>query len=379
MKGKITNKLKVAFLGGGLNSEIGSVHFAAINLCNKFELVAGMFSRNKNINYETALNYRVMKERVYNSIQELIEKEKDRIDAAIIITSSEQHTSQAITLLENKIPVICEKPLSGSVNEARKLKNILHKNNTFLSVIYNYLGYPMIKELKNIIQQGKIGKIQNVQIEMPQESFIRINRNKKPRIPQKWRLKDLNVPTISLDLGFHLHILIKYLTDETPKNVIAKISTYGNFKKIIDNVNCIVEYSNNITCNMWYSKTAAGNRNGMRIRIFGKRGSADWVQENPEILMLADNKGNKRIIDRGNDELAVANLPRYTRFKAGHPAGFVEAFANYYQDIALAIRNYKEDKSFNYAESYGIEETLEACKLFEAIQKSGVSRTWIKV
>jgi len=246
MKENNINKLKIAFIGGGINSAVGSAHYSAINLDNIFKLVAGVFSRHKEINYKTAERYKVSKNRVYDSIDELIQNEKNNIDAIIVLTPTDKHASQVIKLIENEIPVICEKALACSVEEVLQIKNSLIAKKGFLSVMYNYLGYPIIRELKHMIQKGELGKINHIQIEMPQEGFIRINQGGNPIIPQKWRLKDEVVPTLSLDLGEHLHMFIKYLTNETPINVVAKSESIGNFSEIMDNVNCIIEYTNNL-------------------------------------------------------------------------------------------------------------------------------------
>lgn len=367
---------EVAFIGGGINSAVGSAHFAAINIDLTFKLVAGCFSRNNEINHETAVKYGVDLSRTYQSIDDLIEKEKGRIDAIIVLSPTDIHFKQVIKIIENKIPVICEKALACSVEEVLLIETALKKYNGFLSVIYNYLGYPMVREIRQIVLAGKIGKVKHIQIEMPQDSFARKNAENKPKVPQQWRLVDGVVPKVSLDLGVHLHMLIKYIINEEPISVVGKCNTHGNFENIIDNVNCIIEYSGNISCNMWYSKIALGYRNGMKISVFGTKGSAEWVQEKPEIISMADDYGNRWILDRGNDNVTECNKSRYTRFKAGHPTGFIEAFANYYFDIANALTKFKNSGVIHYDECFGIDETKEGIKLFEAIQKSCISKHW---
>ncbi len=366
-------KLKIAFIGGGINSVVGSAHYAAMNIDNDGELEAGCFSRNKKSNKETALKYRVSPSRVYDDINSLIEQEKDQIDVAVVLTPTDRHANHILQLLESGIPVISEKSLTSSVEDAMAVKSVLSKNNGFLSVIYNYLGYPMIRELKRMLTKGDLGIIKHIQVEMPQETFSKIDVQGNPVVPQDWRLKDNYIPTISLDLGVHLHMLIKYLTEEVPLSVIARSETYGNFPNIVDNVNCIIDYSNNISCNMWYSKIAIGNRNGMRIRVYGDRVSAEWIQESPEILYMANNRGERWWVDRGNPEMPISNLSRYTRFKAGHPAGYVEALANYYSDVFASLRGYLINKTVQNDDCFGIEESIEGLKLFHAVQKSSLS------
>lgn len=376
MNYQLTRKINLAFLGGGINSAVGSAHYASINIDNIFELKAGVFSREKEINLNSAKSYNLQDHCAYNNIEDLVSKEKGLIDAIVVLTPTNQHFEQVSMLVRLGFPIICEKALVSNVDEGFKIKSLINEKNGFLSVIYNYLGYPLIRELKNLIEKGQFGKIKHIQIEMPQESFAKIDKEGKPRIPQDWRLKDNTIPTISLDLGVHLHMLIKYLTNEVPINVVAKGDSLGNFNQIIDNINCIIEYSNNITCNMWFSKIAIGNRNGLKIRIFGEYGSAEWLQILPGVINLADNAGRRWKIDRGSPDVSICNLARYARFKEGHPQGFIEAFANYYQDIALALEKYNDTGEVNLIDCFGVDETIEGLKLFEAIQKSCMSRKW---
>jgi predicted dehydrogenase len=379
MMPQIENKIKVAFLGGAMNSAVGNAHYSALLMDNIYELVSGCFSLNDDNNHKTAEQYGVSPDRVYANLDELILGEKDLIDAIIILTPTDQHFAQVVQCIEHDIPVICEKALGTNSEEITQIKSALERHNGFLSVIYNYLGYPMIKEIRRLISKNVLGKVNFIQIEMPQEGFLRIDHDGAPIVPQDWRLKDYEVPTISLDLGVHLHMFIKYLTGEMPTATVSKSSSYGNFPSVIDNINCLIEYTNNVSCNMWFSKIAIGNRNGLKLRIYGEKGSAEWVQESPEIIHLSDSKGRRCLIDRGNEEVEISNQQRYSRFKVGHPAGFLEAFANYYQDIAITLQHYKAHRDVKFDECYGIDEAYEGLRLLEAIQKSSISRSWEKV
>lgn len=371
-------KIKVMILGGGINSAVGSAHIASLKLSGRYEIIGGFFSRNPKINEISAKEYGLPTTKIYNDLNSLVTREKDNIDAIIILTPTDQHYEQVITCLKMGIPVICEKALVGNTFEAREIKKLLNKKNGFLAVIYNYLGYPMIRELKAIIKKGHLGKINQVLVEMPQESFQRVNLKNEPLTPQDWRLKDNGVPTISLDLGIHLHIIVKYLTGELPLNVVSKQNSYGNFSEITDNINCLIEYSNHLICNMWFSKVALGKRNGLRVRILGSEGFAEWVQEEPERINISDCHGNNNILDRGSIKSTVGNQKRYTRFKAGHPTGFIEAFANYYEDIAdgLIIHLNEKTNQMDADEFFGINEAYEGISLFEAISKSNNSKSW---
>ncbi len=373
-------KLKIAFLGGAINSAVGSAHYSAIRLVNQFELVAGCFSLDKEFNQRTAEQYHVGLNRIYNNIDELIEKEKNNLNAIVVLTPTDQHAEHVIKFIRNNIPVICEKALACTISEAENIKRELEKNKGYLSVIYNYLGYPVFRELRYLILNGNLGKIHHIQIEMPQEGFDRVDTDGNPIVPQTWRLHDGIIPTISLDLGVHLHIMIKYLTGEKPLGVTALSKSFGNFQTVKDDISCIIEYSNDIVCNMWYSKIAIGNRNGLKLRIYGEQGSAEWLQEDPEHLKLADNRGKRWTLDRGSNDAKVCNQPRYSRFKAGHPAGFIEAFANYYTDIAGSLQSYNQNKTaYLNDDCFGITEALEGLHLLDTITRASSSKTWEEI
>ena len=275
------------------------------------------------------------------------------------------------------MPVICEKSLATSVEDALSIKNILQNNNGFLAITYNYTGYPIVRELRSMIANGRLGYIRQIQCEMPQESFIATDSQGFPRVPQKWRLRDGLIPTVSLDLGMHLHSLVYFLSGQRPLRLVAQSSSLGNFPQIIDTVSCLIKYSKDIDCSFWFSKAALGQRNGLKIRIFGDLASAEWLQESPEVLLYADSKGNKKIIDRATEGVVEANLQRYSRFKAGHPAGFIEAFANYYQDVASALYAYLEGKLYSTPNVFGISEAGEGLALFEAAAVSSRELRWV--
>ncbi len=210
---------------------------------------------------------------------------------------------------------------------------------------------------------------------MPQEGFIRVDeKGNKPK-PQAWRLSDKEIPTIYLDLASHLHQLVDYTIEQKPISVVANQDSDGWFNNIIDNVSCLCRYTTNIQGLVWFSKSALGHRNGLKLRIYGSEGSAVWEQMNPEELLLSYANGHKEILDRAS-HTEIASINRYTRFKAGHPAGFVEAFANLYCDFAQALLEYKLKGEWKSNEVFSVELALEGLKMFEAMVKSSISKKW---
>jgi len=364
---------KLAFIGGSIDSIAGYPHFIASQMDKRFEVVAGAFSTQKEINKKTAEVWKI--ERLYHQWRELIKKEKNNVDAVVVLTPTPLHYEIILELLQENIPVICEKPLVSSLKEAETLQNIFDEKKNFLVITNNYSGYPMVRELQYKIAQKEFGDILQIRLKMPQESFLRPPKSVK--YPQKWRLQDGFIPMISLDLGTHLHHLAYFLLQKEPKSVIA---TYNSFSQygVVDDVNMMLQYYDDIEGNMWLSKTALGNRNGLHIEIYGTKASALWHQENPEKLECSYNNGKKVIIDRGSDIDMLAN-PLYSRMTPGHPAGFIESFANLYNDIANALELFKEKKEYLSQYVYGLDHACNGLKLLHKTSISHKEKKWINI
>jgi predicted dehydrogenase len=367
--------LSIAFIGGALNSAVGYTHFNASRLDGHFRVDAGCFSRHDGQNEQSSNIYGVSPERSYLDWQKLLKQEKGHVDALVILTPTPSHTEIALTAIEAGYSVICEKALATSADECLQIESAVKRNRGYLAVTYNYSGYPMIRELRRMIEEGRFGVLQQIQIEMPQESFLRINAN-----PQDWRRKDYAVPTVSLDLGVHVHHLVDFLSGGVrPISLVGEQATYGQMPDIIDNVYCIARYENDLRVQAWWGKTALGQRNGLRVRIFGNKASAEWYQMDPEVLRWADNDGHHYLLDRGSGEAKTAQEPRYNRFKAGHPSGFIEAFANLYADFAEEIRGATIDQNIKSSYVYGAEHAKDGLLMMEAINESAKRQSWVSL
>ncbi len=210
------DQFKIAFIGGGINSAVGNTHKIASQMDGRFKLVAGCFSRHDDINVKTGEAWGVDPERVYKNWLDLLLNEKERINAVVVLTPTDNHTEIVIRSIEAGYPVICEKALTTSSRDAIRIKEALEKHEGFLAVTFNYTGYPMLRELKLMLSNGRFGKLNQIHIEMPQEGFIKLDKTGNQIIPQAWRLHDGSLPTISLDLGVHMHSIIEFLTGEEP-------------------------------------------------------------------------------------------------------------------------------------------------------------------
>lgn len=364
---------KLAFIGGGINSIAGYPHFIASQMDRRFEVVAGVFSADTPTNRQTATQWKVPK--IYNNYQELIEKEKNNIDAVVILTPTPLHFEMIEYLLTNSINIICEKPLVSSKEEIKKIEKLYNPSKHFLVVTNNYSGYPMLRELQEKISKDELGKILHIRTQMPQESFLR--PPKSVRYPQPWRLKDRFIPMISLDLGAHLHHLSYFLLQEEPTKVFA---TYDSFSKygVVDDINMRLEYNSGIKGNMWLSKTAIGNRNGLHIEVYGTKASAIWHQKNPEKLEFSYFSGQKVIIDRGSDMQMPSNK-LYHRMTSGHPSGYIEAFANLYNDTANSLDLFYQNKPYTNRFVYGLEHAQNGIKLLHNASCSNRDKTWVTI
>ena len=305
--------------------------------------------------------------------------ESGELDAVAILTPTPQHAEQVEAFLAAGFDVICEKSLTESSDESRKLDEQASTSGRFLCTTYNYSGYPMMRELRERIGNGDLGRIVSIHVEMPQEGFLRRDATGNAVSPQAWRQRDGAVPTVSLDLGTHTHHLVQFLLGAEPIELVANQAHHGRVSNVADYVSCLARYPDDIDVDMWFGKSAIGNRNGLRIRVYGDEGSAEWVQMRPEEISIADDRGNLGLIDRSSPRTKVAALARYERFKAGHPAGFLEAFANLYWDYADALPRHRAGESD--AGPYISTGRDDACGLLmmEAIARSAAEHAWCRV
>ena len=372
-------RLQLGFIGGSLQSAVGTTHKIACQMDSRWELVSACFSIDPESNSSTAEAWGVSSDRLYDSWNELLIAERGVLDAIVVLTPTPSHAEIVVLALELGFAVICEKAMAVSSKEAKQISDAVKKNKGFLAVTYNYTGYPMIRELQSLIKRGELGVINQIHIEMPQEGFLRVGKDGEKTVPQAWRLHDDSVPTLSLDLGVHLHHMIDFLCGQKPIELVAVNNCFGHFDGVVDNTMCIARYTGNLDCQIWFGKTALGKTNGLRVRIYGEAGSAEWVQMNPEILELNDAKGRKVIIERSSVDVKVTDQLRYNRFKAGHPAGFLEAFANYYYDVADSLIEFKANGKHTVPWVIGADQAYEGLLMLEAIADSVEYKSWVKV
>lgn len=371
---KLNRPLRLAFIGGGINSAVGNVHRVASQLDGKWKLVCGVFSRDNGINKQSGVFYGLPESRCLSDLDELI-KQKDEFDAVAVLSPTNLHFEHISKLMGDEIQVISEKSVVGNIDDSLRLLEHEKKSQRKIYVTFNYTAYPMVRELKSRIASDQIGKILSAHIEMPQEGFLKLGVNLQLPNVQQWRTIDGDLSTVSLDLGVHTQNLIHFVTGLYGESFIGVKSHRGLVSQAVDYVSALGKYQGGADVSIWYGKTALGHRNGLRLRVYGERGSFEWEQMFPDRLLHADQVGTRESIDMGSNNLMEANKIRYQRFKPGHPTGFIEAFANYYSDLYNVLSPFGQpENSRNYV--FSVQSATEGLREIQAIEKSSSSKVW---
>ena len=380
---KLPNKkrIKIGFIGGGPNSFIGYTHRLAARFDNRFEFVSGVFSRDikksKNFGISLGLN----PDRCYSDYASMAKKESmrsDGIKAVGIMTPSGDHYKIAKSFIENNVHIICDKPLTATIDEAKKLEKLVKKKKVIFALTHNYSSYPMLREAKVIVEKGKVGKVLLINVEYPQGYTVAIK--KKDAVSKlKWRLdpKMCGPSMILSEIGTHAYHLLRYVTSLEAKEVSAEVSSLSSELPVDDNAFLILRMSNNARASIWVSSAATGGENGLKIRVYGTKGAVEWFQDDPNILKFTELNKSTKIITRANNEVSNFSLES-SRVAAGHPEGFFEAFANIYTEFADSIINKK--KSINKNTYPNIQDGVKGIKFIFAAKKSSNNNSrWIKL
>ena len=372
-------KLKIGFVGGGPNSFIGYAHRLAARFDNRYENVAGVFSRNKNKSIEFGKSIGIDRARCYNHYIEMAKAESERVDGievVAIMTPSGDHYKIAKEFAKRNIHIICDKPLTANLREAKALEKIVKKTKIFFALTHNYSAYPMLREAKDLVENDKVGKIKLINVEYPQGYTVAVKKKDQKNI-LKWRLdKNMCGPSMIIaEIGTHAYHLLRYVTGLEVKEVSAEVSSLSDEISVDDNAFITLRMSNNARGSIWVSSAATGGENGLKIRVYGTKGAVEWLQDDPNVLKYTELNNPTAIITRASN--SVSNLSmKSSRVAAGHPEGFFEAFANIYTEFADSIRSKKK-----YSSSVpSIEDGVKGIKfMFATKESSDKNSKWIKL
>ncbi len=339
----MNRKLKMGMVGGGRGAFIGAVHRMAANLDGKIELVAGAFSSNAKKSKLSGKDFFLDPSRVYTSYEEMAKKEAalpvgERIDFVSIVVQNNLHFAVAKCFLEHGFNVICDKPLAFDLKEAKDLRRIVKKSKKVFALTHNYTGYPMVKEARDIVSKGKLGRILKVVTEYPQGYAVGDVENKSLSKIASWRT-DPSVAGASNcigDIGTHAENLGSYITGLEIDEMCAELTAFIPGRKLDDDGNILIRYKGGAKGLLYASQISSGDENNLNIRIYGIKASLEWHQEHPNELIVKYPDKPRQILRRGNDYVCKATAD-CTRTPFGHPEAFIEAFANVYMSAAKAI------------------------------------------
>jgi len=373
-----SKKLKLGIIGGGPNSWIGHVHRISSRFDDKYEIVAGVFSRNSKQSTSFGKSIGVSEDRCYSNYLTMANKEslrKDKIDVVSIMTPPGSHQIIAEKFIDKNIHIISDKPFAADLKQAKSLFNKIKKNKKIkYALTHNYSAYPMVREAKVLIEKGKIGKVEDINFEYVQDWSEGKTINKKnSRKMFRWKLdnKIVGVSTVLNELGSHACHLASYMSGLKTKKVFADITQVSKTVKMDNNAKVLIEFDNGAKGMFWTSCTARGGVYGLRIRIFGSKGSLEWVQNDPTYLKFNPSKGAVRILERGFHDASFSK--KFSRIKFGHPEGYLDAFSNIYREFAESLKSKKRTFYPNEDDGYETAKFIDACK------KSSKSKKWVKL
>ncbi|NPV51929.1 MAG: Gfo/Idh/MocA family oxidoreductase [Firmicutes bacterium] len=332
--------LRYGMVGGGPGAFIGDVHRKAASFDGKAQLVAGVFSRNYENTLATGRALGISPDRLYRDFEEMAQGEaarEDGIDFVSIVAPNHAHYPAAKAFLTSGIHVVCDKPLTFTVEEAEDLARIARGKDLLFGVTYTYSGYPMVKQAREMVRRGDIGEIRVVMGEYLQE-WLAAPIEKDGQKQAVWRLdpRQSGGSACVGDIGSHIENTVSYITGLKIKSICANLDIFGEGRELDDNAEILVKYDNGASGIYWCSQVAIGHENGLKIRIVGTKGSIEWEQENPNYLRVAYLGQPAQILSRGAGYL-YPQAARFSRVPVGHPEGFYEAFANIYSAFAGAL------------------------------------------
>lgn len=337
----MADRIKLGMVGGGRDAFIGGVHRMAARLDDQFELVAGALSSTPEKSLASAADIGITADRAYGDYKAMAIREarlKDGIEAVSIVTPNHMHANVAKEFLRRGIHVICDKPLTGTLSEAKALVKAAEKSGALFVLTHNYTGYPMVRQAQQMVANGDLGDIRLVQAEYPQD-WLSTKLEDTGLKQAEWRTDPARSGAGGAigDIGTHAYNLACFVSGLTLDSLAADLDTFVDGRLLDDNAHVMMRFNGRAKGMLWASQVAPGNENALRLRVYGTKGGLEWSQEDPNYLWYTPLGEPKRLITRGgagsNDAAA-----RVSRIPPGHPEGYLEGFATIYTEAATAIR-----------------------------------------
>lgn len=334
-------RLKLGMVGGGKGAFIGGVHRIAARLDGHWDLVAGAFSSDPARAAESAADLGIVAERSYDSWAAMAAAESardDGIDAVAIVTPNHLHAPVATAFLRAGIPVICDKPLATSVEDAEKLVQLVAETGLPFILTQTYIGYPMVREARALVASGRIGQVRHVQVEYLQDWLAEpIEHGGHKQAAWRTDPAQSGAGGCIADIGTHAFNLATFVTGLVPQAMLADLTAFGPGRALDDNASILLRFEGGAKGIIWASQVAPGTKNALRLRVVGDAGGLLWDQERPDDLAFTPMGQPTQTLRRGD-----AGVVTPSRLPAGHPEGYLEAFATLYADAAETIRRFSD-------------------------------------
>lgn len=337
---KLNRRLRLGMVGGGRGAFIGAVHRIAARLDDRWELVAGALSSDPERARLSGEDLLLKPDRIYEDFNEMARRErrlKDGIDAVAIVTPNHAHAAAARAFLKAGIHVICDKPLTTTRREADQLARLAHESGLIFAVTHNYTGYPLVRQARAMVKGGELGAVRVVQVEYAQD-WLSTRLEETGNKQAEWRTDPARSGPVGAvgDIGTHAFNLAEFIAGDQVTTLAAELHTFVQGRKLDDNAHMMLRFASGARGTLWCSQVAAGQENGLRIRVYGEKAGLEWHQENPNVLIFSPLGEPPRLIRRngaGSNEVSQAA----SRIPSGHPEGYLEGFAQLYSDIAELI------------------------------------------
>jgi predicted dehydrogenase len=376
-------RIRLGMVGGGIDAFIGGVHRIAARLDDKFELVAGALSSNPERSLQSGAALGLDPKRTYGDFKEMAVREarlKDGIEAVAIVTPNHMHYPVAREFLKRGIHVICDKPLTSTLADAKKLAKLAGDSDALFVLTHNYTGYPMVRHARELVRTGKLGQLRLVQVEYVQD-WLAEPLEQTGQKQAAWRTdpERSGAGGATGDIGTHAYNLAQFVTGLELEALAADVHTFVDGRRLDDNAHVLLRYKGGAKGMLWCSQVAVGQENGLRLRVYGAHGGIEWAQEDPNYLYWSKLGEPRQRITRSGAG-AGPEAARVTRIPSGHPEGYLEAFANIYSEAAAAINAKKAGKPLDGRVVYPtVDDGVKGVAFVEAcVASSRRNGAWVK-
>ncbi|SEP67796.1 Predicted dehydrogenase [Hyunsoonleella jejuensis] len=381
----MSRKLRMGMVGGGAGSFIGDVHRKAAAIDGMIELVCGAFSSTAEKSIASGLALNLDKNRCYGTFEEMIQKEKAlpediRMDFVAIVTPNHMHFPPAKMALEYGFHVVSDKPVTLTLEEAVELQNIVAKNGKLFALTHNYTGNSMVKQAKAMVAKGEFGTIRKIQAQYLQ-GWLSTSLEKTEQKQAAWRVdpKRSGIGGALGDIGTHAENLIEYITGLKIEEIAADLGRFGEGRILDDDGNMLIRMENGAKGTISISQIALGEENNLGIKVYGTKGSLEWYQENPNELITRWLEEPKKVYTPNGNGLHEEAL-EVCRIPAGHPEGYLEAFATIYKNFATHVNAINEGKSVENPDYPTVEDGVRGMKfIYAAVESDKNNAAWTKI